>query len=52
MDAGKYRGFKWAKTIKEGTGCEEHWLLYATDESLASIPEINNTLYVNYIEFR
>ena len=32
--------------IKEGT-CDEHWVLYITDESLNSTPETNNTLYVN-----
>ena len=37
--------------IKEGTGCNENWVLYATDESLNSTPETNNTLYVK-IEFK
>ena len=32
--------------IKEGT-CNEHWVLYASSESLNPTPEINNTLYVN-----
>ena len=37
---------KWVMGIKEGT-CDEHWVLYATDESLNSSPEPNGTLYVN-----
>ena len=32
---------------KEGT-CDEHWVLYAIDESLNSTPEPNIALYVNY----
>ena len=32
--------------IKEGT-CDEHWVLYTSDESLNSTSEINITLYVN-----
>ena len=30
--------------IKEGTWCEEHWVLHTTDESLTSSSETNNTL--------
>jgi len=37
----------WVMGIKEGTWCDEHWVLYATDESLNSTPETNKTLYVN-----
>ena len=33
--------------IKEGTWCNEHQVLYATDESLNFTTETNNTLYVN-----
>ena len=32
---------KWVKGIKEGTCKDEHWVLYASDESLNSIPETN-----------
>ena len=31
---------KWAMGIKEDT-CEEHWVLYVSDESLGSTPETN-----------
>jgi len=37
--------------IKEGTYCDEHWVLYVTDESLDSTPETNITLYVDDLEF-
>ena len=37
----------WVMGMKEDTGCNEHWVLYETDESLASTSETNNTLYVN-----
>ena len=37
----------WVMDIKEGTGYNEHWGLYETDESLNSTSEIYNTLYVN-----
>ena len=29
---------------KEGTGCDEYWVLYVSDESLNSTPETNTTL--------
>lgn len=29
------------------TKCNEHWVLYGTDESLGSTPETSNILYVN-----
>ena len=32
--------------IKEGT-CDEHWVLYVSDESPNSTPEINIALYVD-----
>jgi len=32
--------------IKEGTCCDEHWVLYVSDESLNSTPETNTTLYL------
>ena len=38
----------WAKWVMgiEST-CEEHWVLYVSDESINSVPETNITLYVN-----
>ena len=45
-------GVNWAMGIEEGTWCNEHWVLYATDESLNSTHEANNTLYVNKLEFK
>ena len=38
---------KWVMVVKEGT-CDEHWVLYVSDESLNCTPETNITLYVNY----
>ena len=38
--------------IKEGTEYNEHWVLYAADESLNSTSETNNTVYVNQIELK
>ena len=35
----------WVMGIKEGTR-DECWVLYATDESLNSTSETNNTVYV------
>ena len=49
MDAG---WAKWVMGIKEGTCCDEHWMLYISDESLNSNPETNTTLYVNQLEFK
>ena len=40
-------GYGWGMDIKEGTGCDEHWVLYVSDESLNSTPEMNIVLYVN-----
>ena len=36
----------WVMGIKKGIWCNEHWVLYATDESLNSTSVTNNTLYV------
>ena len=39
----------WAKRVmgtKEDT-CDEHWMLYVSDELLKSTSETNNALYVN-----
>jgi len=38
---------KWVMGIKECTGCNEHWVLYVSDESLNSTPETNITLHIN-----
>jgi len=32
--------------IKEGTWSDEHWVLYATNESLNTISKTNDVLYV------
>ena len=34
----------WVMGIKESTGWNEHWVLYATDESLNSTPKTNSIL--------
>lgn len=31
----------------KGSTCDEHWMLYVSDESLTSTPETSDTLYVN-----
>ena len=35
----------WVMGIKGGT-CDEHWVLYVSDESLNSTPETNTALHV------
>ena len=37
---------------KEGTCCEEYWVLYVSDESLNPTPETSTTLYVSKLEFK
>ena len=37
----------WAMGTKEGMWCDEHWVLYATDDLLDCTSETNDTLYVN-----
>ena len=37
--------------IKEGT-CDEHRMLYGSDESPYRTPETNITLYINQLEFK
>ena len=37
---------KWVMGIKEGTCCDEHLVLYVSNESLNSTLETNITLYV------
>ena len=32
---------------EKATCCDDHWVLYVSDESLNSTPETNITLYVN-----
>ena len=32
----------WVMSIKEGTQCDEHWMLYATDEILNSTSKTND----------
>ena len=34
--------------IKEDTCCDEHWVLYVSDQSLNSTPESNITLLTNW----
>ena len=41
---GRGDGIYWVMGIKEGTWSDEHWVLYATDESLNSTHKTNNTL--------
>ena len=36
----------WLMGTKEGTWCDEHWVLYATDEFLKCTSETNDVLYV------
>ena len=35
--------------IKEGTCCDEHWVLYTTNESLNTTSKTNDVLYVGYL---
>ena len=35
--------------IKEGTGCDEHWVLHVSDELLNSTPVTHYTLYINQL---
>ena len=37
---------EWMMDIKEGTCCDEHWVLYVSDEFLNSTSETNITLHV------
>lgn len=36
----------WMMGIKEGMCCDEHWVLYATDESSNTTSKTNDVLYV------
>ena len=38
---------RWVLGVKEGTLCDDHWVLYVGDESLASTPETNITVNIN-----
>ena len=42
-------GAKWVMGINEGTRRDEHQVLYVSDESLNSTPEIIIALYVNQL---
>ena len=46
-EGGGWEMTRWVLSIKEGTCHEEHWVLYISDESLNSIPEINIAPYIN-----
>ena len=49
VDGGRWVG-GWARRVmgrKEGTCCDEHSVLYVSDESLNSTPETFIALYVN-----
>ena len=48
VDGGEVDGgwANWVMGSKEGI-CEEHWVLYASDESLNSTSKTNITLFVN-----
>ena len=43
MEGGGWKWAKWVTGIKEGTCCDEHWVLYISDESLNSTTETNIT---------
>ena len=43
---------KWVMGIKEGTCWDKHWVLYVSNQSLNSIPEIIITIYVNQLGFK
>ena len=36
--------------VKDGTVCDDQWVLYGSGESLNSTPDTNTTLYVNWIK--
>ena len=42
---------RWVMGIKEST-CDEHPVLYVSNESLNATGETNITLYVNWLEFK
>ena len=43
---------KWALGNKEGPCWDEHWVLSVNDESLNSISEVVNMLYVNQLGYK
>ena len=43
---GQEDGDNWVTGIKEGIGCDEHWVLYATNELLKTSSETNDVLHV------
>jgi len=36
----------WVMGTEEGTGYDEHWVIYSTNESLNIISKINDVLYI------
>ena len=48
VDGGRWMGgwARWVMGIKEGT-CDEHWVLYLSNESLKSTPKPIIALYIN-----
>ena len=49
MEGGGWGMGQMVMGVKEGTCCDEHWvLLYVSDVPPNSTPEINIALYVNY----
>ena len=44
MEGGGRGWAKWVMGIKEGTFCDEHCVLYVSDESLNYTPETNFTI--------
>ena len=44
---GEWGCARWVIGIKEGTCCDEHWVLYVSDAPLNSTLETNTTLHVN-----
>ena len=39
MEVGGLGGARWVMGLKEGTVCDEHWVLYVSDEPLNSTSE-------------
>ena len=47
MEGGGGSWARWVMSIKKETCCDDHWVLYVSDESLNPRPETNIALYVN-----
>ena len=41
---------RWVVGVTEHTCCDEHWVLYVSDEPLKSFPETNTAQYIHCIE--